>query len=132
MSTQHSTDYGYYVQVRSTHILREPAQVGGTWVARQWQRVSWPPRPFNPATNAVSVTAPSVNPVASQQKIMSYAHAHAMVAGTIASHALCGMFLEFRLEKVKIVYDWEITTEGIGPVIDMSKNERDDEFKEES
>lgn len=132
MSTHHSTDYGYYVQVRSTHNMREPLRLGRTLVARDWQRVGWSRRPLAPASDGVGVTARAINPVARENGVLTYAHAHAMVAGALASLPMGGVFLEFRLEKVKVVYDWEITPEGVGPVVDLSKAERDEEFKEES
>ena len=128
MSTGNSTDHGYYVEVRSKNDLREPLRLGDTWITKEWRHVNWTRSPLHPGEPGVNVVSRSINPIARQQGVMSYEHAHAMIAGSLAAIPMASMFLEFRLRKVKLVCDWVIEDEGVSLAIDFTERERAEEF----
>jgi len=127
-SKGHSTTVGYYVEVRAKSDLPELIRMGHTHVTKEWRQVTWARSPVPDGQPGVFVRGISLDPLAAQHGIMTYEHAHALMAGAVAALPMSCMFVEFRLRKVEMVSEWRITDQGVGRTVNFFEDERAEEF----
>ena len=123
----HNTTPGYFVEVRAITDLVRPVRLGHTHVTKEWRTVDWDTKLTHHDVRATGITVtpyPMFDPIAAQQGVMRYEHAVAMMAGAAASIPEGSLMFEFRLRKVKVETEWEITDIGVGDPVNFLELER--------